>query len=133
MKTRLASRLLLATALAPFALAPAFAAPPAAQAFAHPVMSVERSGSAAITRGMALHEVQQALGAPRRKLSEDVWVYRNFNAGHAQAPDDDCSTLVVTFTNGKVSDLQLVNDRAEIIFAARAEAKANAKLQVAAK
>ena len=133
MKTRLSSRLLLAAALAPFALTPAVAAPQAKPAAAHPVTSVERLGCAAVTRGMPLHEVERSLGAPRRKLSETVWVYRNFNAGFAQSPDDDCSTLVVTFTNGKVSDLQLVNDRAEIIFAARIEAKANAKLQVAAK
>ena len=133
MKTRLSSLLLLAATLAPFALTPALAAPQAKPAASHAVTSVERLGSAAVTRGTLLLEVERSLGAPRRKLSETVWIYRNFSGGSAQAPDDDCSTLVVTFTNGKVSDLQLVNDRAEIIFAARAEAKANAKLQVAAK
>ena len=109
------------------------ATPPPDQAYTHSVGAVDRSSSASVVRGSPMHEVLRVLGGPRRKLGDDVWIYRNFHPANAQSPGDTCSTLVITFVKGEVSDLQLVNDRAEIILAARFQAKFDARLQVAAK
>ena len=133
MKSTASALILFAAAFSLTATGTLSAAPQKDQAYTHPVRVVERLGRAPITRGSTAVEVVQSLGQPKRKLSESMWVYRNYDAGFAQLPDDDCTTLLVTFANGKVSDLQLINDRAEIIFAARIEAKTNARLQVAAK
>lgn len=106
----------------------AFAAPEAKPAYSHPVGAVERSSSSTIIRGTLVIEVYQSLGMPAEKLGPDMWVYHGFNAGVAQSRHDDCTNLVVTFVNGRISDLQLVNDRAVAVFAQRMEAKKNAGL-----
>ena len=134
MKTRVSSILALVAAFAAFtAVSSAFAAPQTKTAYAHPVGSVERYGTTLVARGYAMHHVERSLGAPQLKLSADVWAFRNFNGGYEQSPDDDCTTLLVTFTNGKVTDLKLVNERAEKIYVAQLRTKSNDKIQVAAK
>ena len=127
MKTRLSLALLLA-GLTSAAVSQTFAASDAQPARSHPVGAVERNSSSTIVRGTLVIEVYQTLGAPAEKQGNDVWIYRHFNAGAAQARRDDCDTLVVSFANGRVCDLQLVNDRAVAVFAQRIETKKNAAL-----
>jgi hypothetical protein len=123
MKTHATVALLLA-ALTTAAVSQTFAAPAAKTAHAHPVGAVERSSSTTIVRGSSVIAVYQALGAPAEKQGSDVWVYRGFNAGTAQSRDDDCDTLMITWVDGRVSDLRLVNDRALVVLAKqRVEAK----------
>lgn len=122
MKTRASVALLLAV-LASAAVSPTFAASAIQPASAHPVGAVERSSSSSIVRGTPAIEVYLALGNPIEKLGNDVWVYRHFNAGVAQSRHDDCDTLMVTFVDGRVSDLRLVNDRALVVLAKRIDAK----------
>ncbi len=135
MKFAALSLLIPAAVIVAFGLSTGFAAAPTAQAFSHPVKSVERFGENTIVRGSKVIAVVQALGQPHHKLSPEVWVYLNFNGGHEQPATDNCTTLLVTFTDGSVDDLQLVNQRAEKIFAARMNlgVNANVKVQVAAK
>src|SRR5207249_2915371 len=111
------------TALTALAFLPASAAPETKPALAHAVGSVVRSGETVAARGFNMSDVRRHLGEPREKLSANVWVYHNFNAGNAQDRADDCDTLLVTFADGRVSNIQLVNDRAEKIFAAQIRAK----------
>jgi hypothetical protein len=118
MKTHI-SILVFATLLA--AASSLAAASKSPSAFVHSVRSVEHRDYT-IVRGDASSLVLEALGAPARKLDGNVWIYPGFNAGAAQSKDDDCSTLMVTFTNGRVSDLKLVNDRAVAVIARRIEA-----------
>ena len=133
MKTRVSSLAMLAAALGAFVFTPACVAPQSRQAFSHPVGSVERFGNTLAVRGTAMWRVEHALGTPNHKLSENVWAYRHFNAGSAQPGDDDCSTLLVTFTDGRVSHIELINDRAEINYATRLQPKPDDRFQVAAK
>lgn len=129
-----ASLALVLAALATAAVSSTFAAPAAKPARAHPVGAVERSSSATIVPGSPVIAVYQTLGAPTGKLDNDVWVYRGFNAGAAQSRHDDCDTLMVSFVNGRVSDLRLVNDRALVVLAQRIEATKNsAQFAVAAR
>ncbi|MBI5767406.1 MAG: hypothetical protein HZA93_06390 [Verrucomicrobia bacterium] len=114
------------------ALLPACTAPAAKPAARHAVSSVEKLGRPAITAGTSLHEVLSTLGKPHRALGDGVWLYRNFDGGFAQEPDDDCRTLKLVFLGDRVSDIELINDRAETVFAARFQNQP-ANLQVAAK
>ena len=127
MKTRSSLALLLA-GLTSAAVSQTFAASDAQPARSHPVGAVERSSSSTIVRGTLVIEVYQALGAPAEKQGNDVWVYRGFNAGAAQSRHDDCDTLMVSFVEGRVSDLRLVNDRALVVLAQRLQVKKNAGL-----
>ena len=129
MKTRVCFLLRLSA----FAFTPAFAASPAKQALSHPVGSVARFGNIVVTRGSSVSDVATSLGWPHSKLSAHVWAYKGFNGGSEQHRDDDCSTLLVTFVEGRVVDLKLVNDRAEKVLAARLSTNAPDKIQVAAK
>ena len=128
MKTRVCFLLFLSA----FAFSRASAAPAPKQALSHPVGSVERFGNTVVIRGSSVSDVAASLGWPHAKLSAHVWAYRGFNGGSAQHRDDDCSTLVVTFVEGRVVDLTLVNDRAEQVLAARLSTRTD-KVQVATK
>ena len=133
MKTRSNALVILATALG-FAIAgPLSAAPKQKPAYSHSVGSVERYGNTLVARGYAMHNVERSLGAPHLKLSADVWAYYQINAGYAQSADDDCTTLLITFVQGRVTDLKLINDRAKKIYVAQLRTKATDKTQVAAK
>jgi hypothetical protein len=125
MKTRASLFLAVITAVA---VSQTVAASDTKPAHTHPVNAVERSSSETIVRGSPLIGVYQALGAPAEKLGEENWIYRGFHAGVAQSRHDDCDTLVVSFVNGQVSDLQLVNDRTVVVLAQRIEAKKNTGL-----
>ena len=132
MKNPASSRLLLAAVLATVGATSAFATPPEKPAFTHQVSMVDHLGNS-IARGSGMSDVLMTLGMPSHKLTANVWAYANFNGGPAQHRDDDCSTLLLTFTRGWVSNIQLVNDHAEKIYAAQLRAPAPGRLQVAAK
>ena len=111
----------------------ALACPPSAAtnalpAAAHPVGRVEHSNGSVVTRGTTVPEVLQALGYPSRKLGKTVWIYHRYDGGIAQAPHCDCSNLVITFTNDRVSDLKLANSRAVVVFAKQMDTKKSTNL-----
>jgi hypothetical protein len=136
MKIRPALFLAYTATFAALALVPASAKPSAKPAYVHPVGEVERFGHTIVARGFSVSQVERSLGGPMRKLNDDVWVYTSFrgeSGDSAPRLDDDCSTLLITFTAGRVSNLELVNDRAEKIIAARLRARTSDNVQVAAK
>ena len=120
MKTRLASILILAAALSASFSTSLNAAPKSAQAHAVRVRTVDADGWE-ISRGMSAKTLVNRFGAPDTKLSENVWVYQRFHAvpNHSQARE--CTTLIVTFVEGVVSDLHLVNERAQAVITARVQ------------
>jgi hypothetical protein len=126
MKTRLPLVILIAIAAGSLA-----AAAHTHLAAAHPVGAVERSGCTLVVPGTSAFEVQQALGPAARQLSDRMWIYHNFGAPNQRA-DDDCSNLVIIFTNDRVSSLNLVNDEAVAVFARQMEAAKSAKLVASA-
>jgi hypothetical protein len=133
MKNTVFSTLVLTVAFAAATASIASATPASNAAQAHPVKYVERFGNAVVAVGTPLSSVLASLGAPAHKLAADVWAYSGFNAGLQQDRHDDCSTLLIRFQQGKVSEIKLVNDRAEKIVAAQLRDTAANRLQVAAK
>ncbi|MBI5692197.1 MAG: hypothetical protein HZC55_19110 [Verrucomicrobia bacterium] len=127
MKSLFSLGLILAAALAA-SRNPVGAAVATGSALSHPVGAVERSSSVTIVRGTPLVDVSRALGEPAVKLDNDVWVYRGFHGGAEQSRHDNCDTLMVTFVDGRVSDLRLVNNRALVILAQRMDPKKNPDL-----
>lgn len=103
------------------------------RALAHPVQSVAPCLGVTLAPGDTWTDVQSLLGTPARKLSPDVWLYTGFNGGREQAENDDCSTLMITFSKGRIVDLKLINERAEILYAARMPQPAEKKRQLAGK
>jgi hypothetical protein len=120
MKTKLASILVLAAACAALSSTSLTAAPNQPTALAFRVSTADFNGWE-ITRGMKAKKVINRCGAPDAKLSANVWVYQRFHAVPNQSEARECTTLVVTFVEGIVSDLHLVNDRAQTIIAARVQ------------
>jgi hypothetical protein len=125
MKTKLASILVLAAALCASFSASLSAAPKTAQAHAVRVRTVDADGWE-ISRGMSAKTLVNRFGAPDTKLSENVWVYHRFVAVPNHPQTRECKTLVVTFVEGVVSDLHLVNDRAQAIITARVQSGSTA-------
>lgn len=101
------------------------------RAWAHPIQRVEHHNGSAVSRGSSLEAVRQALGEPARKLAPDLWIYPRYDGGSAQSRDDDCSLLMVCFHAGRVADLQLINARAERVYAARVPAAGAKSTRVA--
>jgi hypothetical protein len=130
MKTHTSLGLVLFT-VASFGWSALSAAPHPKPALVHPVKYVDYLGSTVIDRSTSMVTVLQALGLPHRKLSDAVWAYPHFNGGDAQPRGDDCSILLLTFADGYVSDIKLVNDRALIAYAADIRAASFGKTQVA--
>ena len=103
----------------------------ASVAHAHSVKFAERTSNYSVSRGSSRRDVEQALGLPGRTLSDDVWVYLNFGADNTPDINDGCDLLMITFTEGTVSDIKLVNARAEKIYAAQIRTKSVEKPKVA--
>jgi hypothetical protein len=128
MKTLASITLPLVTLFSPaLACLPAAAskATTAAPAAVHPVGRAERFNGGVVTRGTGRHEVLLALGTPSRKLSDEAWVYSNYDGGDAQSPNCDCCMLVVTFKNGEVADLNLYNRRGVDVLAKQLNASSS--------
>lgn len=118
MKTSLAFSLAAAGVFA--ASSPLFGiSPENNRALAHRVNAVAHFGAEPVQRGTSMIDVRLTLGAPQRRIGDDTWVYAGFRAGQAQVRGDDSAVLLLRFQNGRVSDIQLVNPRAEKLIAAR--------------
>lgn len=97
---------------------------PEAPAKAYTVTVVERYNTPIVERGMTDHAVQRVIGEPSRRLDRHTWVYHYFRALPERLPvGDDCHTLLVVFTEGKVSDLKLINPSAQKIIASNLQAR----------
>ena len=75
-----------------------------------------------ITEGSPASALLNHLGQPDVKLTPDVWVYRNYHAEQKEAQDHKCDRLVITLVKGVVTEMLLVNCRAEAVIAARLRA-----------
>jgi hypothetical protein len=105
-------------------------APAASVGLSHSVTSVERFGKILAKRGDSMSDVRLSMGPPLRHLTPNLWTYPDFHGGEAQHPSDDCSILLVMFTEGHVSDLKLVNHRAQAIIVTQIH-EMNARTQLA--
>ncbi len=128
MKTRLASALVLVAALSVLASAPVSAASPAT---AYRVSSVEKYGVPSIVPGDSIDKVRCYLGRPDDKLGDKTWVYHDFNPSHDRAKQDACSTVLITFSQGRISEIRGVNAAALAIIHAQFVTKPNAPTLVA--
>ena len=117
MKALFVSKILIAAVLSTSALSSVSVA--ADRAIAYPVGRVTAS-SEEIMRGDSRLEVRRLMGAPDRRLSSNVWIYFKHHAPNTpQVARDNCRTLMVTFTDNRVSDLKIVNARALKIYTAQ--------------
>ena len=112
MKTNATSLKLFVATLGFFLAAALPAAPASTHAAAYSVKNITRNDLVVIQVGSSTSTVYQSIGYPQRKLSDDVWVYFNFRGSLDEAQNQDCGTLLLTFSNGKVAQIMLVNDRA---------------------
>jgi hypothetical protein len=114
MKTLLPSLLILAAALGASALVPLSAGAQniPASAYAAKTVASAFSGYEKISCGATLDTVFRVLGSPRRAPSSDVWVYHHYHADLARANEQGCDTVVITFVQGKVAAMTLVNHSA---------------------
>ena len=131
MKTRARLLLTLTVSAAILSLLSGCIVPSSQVAYSHPVTSVERFGQTLATRGDSMSNVRTSLGPPLRELSPNVWAYPDFHGGMAQDPRDDSSILIVMFTEGHVSDLRLINHRAQAIIAAQLSEMNAQRLRIA--
>lgn len=132
MKTRSASSLALLAALAAFIVAPLSAAPAAVER-SYRVTTVERHNEPIVVHGTTTLTVRQLLGAATRKLDANTWVYENFQPARDLPAAEQCRTLLLTFSQGRVTEIKLVNDAAEKSLAAQLRLKSADRPQVAAK
>lgn len=120
MKTRINSVLFLAATLSVSALVSLSAASNNSFPVAYPVYNLTASaqGGEQISRGTSRGDVAWAMRfKSRQELSPDIWVYSGYHADLDLANQQDCGTLVITFANNKVADMQLVNKPATVIIA----------------
>jgi hypothetical protein len=120
-------------ALGSLGLAITLAAAPEPRARGYRVVAIETLNCPTIEVGTPDYTVRRILGEPARRLDAATWVYPQYCALPYQEPDDDRRTMVISFEAGKVSDLKLVNDRAEKVIAAARQSKPAAKELLAAK
>jgi hypothetical protein len=118
MKTNSTSVLALVTVVSALALAPYSAASAGADPFGVAISQVACGRNAEVTRGATKMTVLRLLGAGYRALSRDVWVYPNHHADSRTANARECDSLVLTFADGKVTDLKVVNHRGVALIAA---------------
>ena len=121
MDTRAVSALILATTLAVFASVSMSAASLAARPAAVPLqtVTVESNGDMKIERGMYRGDLSYAMECGNRaELTPDVWFFSGFHSSSGAAIVQECGSVVVTFANGIVVDLQLVNQTAVASIAA---------------
>jgi hypothetical protein len=117
MKTRTSSLLLLVF-ISIIVSPAAITASSESSAKSYRVRAIEQRNQPVVEPGTSEAVVRRALGEPKRKLDSDTWVYESYEACSWKIETGDCSTLLVTFTRGKVTDLKLINDRAEKVIAA---------------
>lgn len=130
MKTRITSVLIFAAALSTSAFSPLSAASKNDSLIGFPVstVTVASSGYEKIARGANRGTVSRVMGSPYRELSPDVWVYHGYHADLDLANEQGCGTLIITFAQGKVADLKLVNQSAADRIAANSSSNKPAQL-----
>jgi hypothetical protein len=130
MKARPTSVLILAAALSASAFAPLFASSKNDSPRAYPigVLTATSGGGVKIERGSSMGDVSFALRyRVRQELSPNVWAYTGFHANLDLANDQECGTVVITFVNGQVSDMRLVNKPAAAAIAANLKLGSSAR------
>lgn len=55
--------------------------------------------------------VQKKLGAPTAMLRSDLWVYADFAKSNPNAANPEFDTLVIAFTDGKVTAVKITDGR----------------------
>ncbi len=81
------------------------------------------NSSTVIARGADFGDVFFAMKYKNReRLSPDVWVFHGFQDTANHSAVRDCRSVVVTFAQGKVADLQFVNRAAVTVLAANLRA-----------
>lgn len=122
MNTRPVFALVLAATLCLSASIPLSAAsnPDLPVAFHVPSVTVVSNGNMTITRGSDASDVFYAMKYKNReRLASGVWVFSDFHADTDAPNVKGCRSVVVTFENNQVIDLQLVNQSAKVSIAAR--------------
>ncbi|HWA25197.1 MAG TPA: hypothetical protein VG734_05930 [Lacunisphaera sp.] len=99
---------LLAALAGPLAAIPAINSTPAV----YRVSAVAVRGGTVVRAGDSAVTVVAHLGQPEQKMSRDIWIYRQFRSPEERHYQRDCTTLVVTFRDGRVTYLDRVNDPA---------------------
>ncbi len=130
MKARPSSVLILAAALSASAFAPLFASSKNDSPLAYPISTLiaTSNGDMKVVRGTSIGDVSFALRYnARQELSPNVWAYSGFHANLDLANDQECGTVVITFVNGQVSDMRLVNKPAAAAIAANLKLGASAR------
>ena len=121
MNTRSANALILAAVLSVSVSIPSFAASKNDSPIAYPVNTVTSTsnGCLKVVRGMDRGDVSWVMKyKSHEELSPDVWVFSGYHADNDLPNDQGCGTLVITFANDKVVNLQLVNKPAVAAIAA---------------
>jgi|SRR5271157_1416921 len=120
MNTRNASVLILAAALSASAFSPLFAKDDVPVAYSVRTLISTSNGDMKVERGMTRGDVSFAMRyKDREQLTPDIWVYTGYHANNSDTANaQGCETVVITFANDRVSDLQLVNKPAFAAIAA---------------
>ena len=85
-----------------------------------------------VTPGSSPAAVQKVLGLPSAMLGKDLWVYFDFSKPNPNAANPAFDTLVVAFTDGRVTDVKITDGRVVRQLLAQQQAHA-AKSSVAKK
>lgn len=107
---------------------PLSAAPDQTPAMMYPVSEVWYHGLNDIKVGIADTSVLFRLGSPRYQPTEDVWIYHRYTADLEEACRFDCHNLLLTFSEGRISSIKLINDRAVDALTALGKKKGSVKL-----
>jgi len=121
MNSRPTSVLILAAALSASAFSPLFASPKNDVPIAYSVGTLIATSNANIKvmRGMARGDVSFAMKFKScQQLTPDIWVYTGYHAENSALAIDQGLIVVITFSNDRVVDLQLVNKPAFAAIAA---------------
>jgi hypothetical protein len=100
--------ILLLSALVLAAVTPGFAQ--SASSEADTLVSLSANSNVSVARGMSREAINFQLGAPSETLGANVWVYWNFKAAGAANPAGS-DTLVVVFSDGRVTTLRLCDSQ----------------------
>lgn len=120
MNARTVSALILVAGLSFAASAPLFAASPSDIPTSLTVRTLiaTSNGDMKVQRGMDRGDVSFAMKyKARQELSHDIWAYTGYHTDLDLADARECQTVVITFVNDKVVDLQLVNKPAVAVIA----------------
>ena len=130
MNARTVSALVLAVGLSIAASAPLFAAAPneIPTSFTVGTLTASSNGDMKIQRGTDRGDVSFAMKyKTRQELSHDVWAYSGCHPDLTLANDRDCKTVVITFVDDRVANLQLVNKPAVAVIAMNLKANSPTK------